>query len=59
MDPKRGYSNTDETQQGGFSNEDDNIEHQQQTDLAEETENLPDPAGERHAPAHELEEIVP
>ncbi|SHF19999.1 hypothetical protein SAMN02745157_1882 [Kaistia soli DSM 19436] len=50
-DPKP-YANTDERQQGGFSNDDENIRQQQAEDVADENQDsqpLPDPGGERHA----------
>ncbi|HWJ74420.1 MAG TPA: hypothetical protein VNX29_14770 [Kaistia sp.] len=50
-DPKP-YANTDERQQGGFSNDDENIRQQQAEDIADENQDgrpLPDPGGERHA----------
>jgi len=57
-DPKRRYANTDEAPpEGGFSNEDANIEHQRNRDRAEEQDVLPDPAGERHAPLDETERL--
>ncbi|MCX5481339.1 hypothetical protein OSH08_20225 [Kaistia geumhonensis] len=50
LDP-RPYANTDERQQGGFSNDDDNIRQQQAEDVADPNQDapLPDPGGERHA----------
>ncbi len=47
----RPYANTDEAA-GGFSNDDANIQHQQEADIADPNQDeapLPDPGGERHA----------